>query len=1028
MGGASLPAALADVFISYSRRDKEFVARLAEALVAREKDVWVDWEDIPPTADWFAEIAEGIDGADAFVYVISPDSVASEVCAREIAHAEERNKRVIPILRRPVADDLVPAKARAHNWIAFDDDAAFDDAVATLVSALELDLDWAKGHTRWLGTALTWDRSGRDHSHLLRGSELREMEAWLAASAGKSPEPTELQNELLYESRRGAARRQRTIFGAVSIALVVASVLAVVALVQRSEAIDQKQTAQARELDAQAQTAYATDPELSLLLATKAYETKPSPTSLDALTDALTRSKVRVRMELPSKVEHASWSPDGRRVLVAAASGTAEVRDARTSRRLVRVATKTRGGDAVWAPDGRSFATGGQDGTTRIWSADGRPLGMLPGGAHPVFALAWRPDGRALAVSTYEGDGSTDKQGRLTGAGRVRIWEIASRRVIRAIAAPRVVHTLAWNPAGTTLATAQLDGRAELREARTGALIRTLVAPGSDRATEIAVARTAPVLVTGSITFGDDTEVRGVRIWDATTGRAIATAPSSPTTRIAVSDDGRYVAYAGPAGGRVFLNDTGPDGQHEFSRLASTFSRPVQGVAISASGTRVLVNQQGGKMELFDSSDGSLVESLDGHRDDVVATAFAPDGRTVLSGSSDTTARIWATDLPQVALHVPAKADTSSQPALTEDGRRMAFAQADGAVRLVDTTGGRTVATLPAQTGPVAGIVFSHDSRSALDVAGPGKDVRHATLLQLRLWDAHSGKVRAHITLPAPLQSATFSDDGMLVVATTMDGKARAWDSRTGRLRQTVSTRSGPALGVAAAHGLLVTSGPQRTAAVFSLASGKRLRLLPGHREPNTGFNDIGVTAIAISPDGTRIATGGVDGAVGIWNAATGKQRWIFAAHGDGRVTSLQFSPDGERLASGGSDGYVDEWRADNGVRIGRALSALNSAASFSEIQVAWSADGRDIATTGGLRARTFDTTGPSLRIVFDSLAGSATPGAHGRAYVNTGGDGVSILHCDLCGGPNDLLALAKRRATRPFSHAERIQYLHEKS
>ena len=68
---------MADVFISYSRKDKSFVQRLFEALETDSRDAWVDWEDIPLTADWWAEIQEGIEASDTFVFVISPDSAVS---------------------------------------------------------------------------------------------------------------------------------------------------------------------------------------------------------------------------------------------------------------------------------------------------------------------------------------------------------------------------------------------------------------------------------------------------------------------------------------------------------------------------------------------------------------------------------------------------------------------------------------------------------------------------------------------------------------------------------------------------------------------------------------------------------------------------------------------------------------------------------------------------------------------------------------------------------------------------------------
>ena len=71
---------MSDVFISYSRRDIDFVRHLFDHLTARDREAWADWQDIPPTADWLAEIYHGIEAADSFLFIISPDSVASEIC------------------------------------------------------------------------------------------------------------------------------------------------------------------------------------------------------------------------------------------------------------------------------------------------------------------------------------------------------------------------------------------------------------------------------------------------------------------------------------------------------------------------------------------------------------------------------------------------------------------------------------------------------------------------------------------------------------------------------------------------------------------------------------------------------------------------------------------------------------------------------------------------------------------------------------------------------------------------------------
>lgn len=70
---------MADVFLSYAREDLPFVRRLTAALQARHRDVWVDLEDIIPSTRWLEEIRTGITEADAVAFVITPDSVVSEV-------------------------------------------------------------------------------------------------------------------------------------------------------------------------------------------------------------------------------------------------------------------------------------------------------------------------------------------------------------------------------------------------------------------------------------------------------------------------------------------------------------------------------------------------------------------------------------------------------------------------------------------------------------------------------------------------------------------------------------------------------------------------------------------------------------------------------------------------------------------------------------------------------------------------------------------------------------------------------------
>ena len=119
---------MTDVFISYAREDRAFVQRLHDSLARDGHGAWVDWEGIPASAKWMAEVRAAIDEADCFCFVVSPDSVESPVCREEAAHAAASNKRILPLLHRPVEDGLVPETVAAHNWIEFEAERDFEQA------------------------------------------------------------------------------------------------------------------------------------------------------------------------------------------------------------------------------------------------------------------------------------------------------------------------------------------------------------------------------------------------------------------------------------------------------------------------------------------------------------------------------------------------------------------------------------------------------------------------------------------------------------------------------------------------------------------------------------------------------------------------------------------------------------------------------------------------------------------------------------------------------------------------------------
>jgi hypothetical protein len=267
-----------DVFLSYSRVDRAFALRLRDALEARKQDVWIDEQDIAPASRWREELTEAIRDSNAVVLLISPDSAASPECGHELEHAAQLNKRIIPVHFRRTDPARLPEVVAARQFIpergVFEDD--FDRSFATLLAAIETDIDWVKAHTEWGRKASEWNEHSRDRSFLLSGYELDEAERWLAAQSGKRPEPTDLQRNYVLASRQRTTQRLRRTRAAVSVALVLAITLSIVALIERSTAVANQKTAQSRQLAASAESALADDPELSTLLSLRALAISPT--------------------------------------------------------------------------------------------------------------------------------------------------------------------------------------------------------------------------------------------------------------------------------------------------------------------------------------------------------------------------------------------------------------------------------------------------------------------------------------------------------------------------------------------------------------------------------------------------------------------------------------------------------------------------------------------------------------------------------------------------------------------------------
>jgi len=123
---------MANIFLSYSHKDKEFVQIFNEALKQSNHNIWVDWIYIQEFTDWWEAVKAGIEATDTFIFIITPTSIISEVCNQEIEYAAKYNKKIIPIVLREIFD-----KQQAHpallkqKWLVLGED---NDILSTIKS------------------------------------------------------------------------------------------------------------------------------------------------------------------------------------------------------------------------------------------------------------------------------------------------------------------------------------------------------------------------------------------------------------------------------------------------------------------------------------------------------------------------------------------------------------------------------------------------------------------------------------------------------------------------------------------------------------------------------------------------------------------------------------------------------------------------------------------------------------------------------------------------------------------------------
>ncbi len=355
-------------------------------------------------------------------------------------------------------------------------------------------------------------------------------------------------------------------------------------------------------------------------------------------------------------------------------------------------------------------------------------------------------------------------------------------------------------------------------------------------------------------------------------------------------------------------------------------------------------------------------QTLKGHTDRVTSVAYSPDGKRIVTGSGDSTAKVWDAETGQEFVTLKGHSGGVTSVAYRLDGRRIVTGSWDKTARVWDGETGQELQTFKGHSAQITSVAYSPDGKRL--ITGSFDQTAKA-------WDAATGQELFCLTdHTQAVESVAFSPDSKWIVTGGKDSTAKVWDAETGDILLTLKAH--PRDFVYRAYfspdgKRIVTISNDRTAKVWDAEMGQELLNLKGHANA--------VTGIAYSPDGQRIVTGSWDQTIKVWASQTGEEVFTLKGHSS-NVLSVAFSPDGRRLVTGSDDTTAKVWEADQGQEIPILKGRFDAVTSM-----AFSADSQHLVTgSPDGTARVWNSV--TGREVLCLKMHSEAPGAIGKARL----------------------------------------------